>query len=82
MVSPLSDPSNPDATGPPIPFNRDYRLADWFFTGMYEYDLKYVYVTLDSLDEFLEAYPSVSRAHAVAVIELATRAVATPAAAE
>jgi uncharacterized protein (DUF433 family) len=35
-----------------------------------------------SLDEFLEAYPSVSRAHAVAVIELATRAVAMPAAAE
>jgi len=35
-----------------------------------------------SLDEFLEAYPSVSREHAVAVIELATKAVATPAAAE
>ena len=25
VVSPLSDPSNPDATGTPIPFNRDYR---------------------------------------------------------
>jgi lipoprotein-releasing system permease protein len=54
IVSPLSDPSNPDATGTPIPFNRDYRVAGTFFTGMYEYDLKYVYVTLDSLQEFLD----------------------------
>jgi lipoprotein-releasing system permease protein len=54
VVSPLSDPSNPDATGTPIPFNRDYRVAGVFFTGMYEYDLKYVYVTLDSLQEFLD----------------------------
>ena len=54
LVSPLSDPSNPDATGTPIPFNRDYRVAGTFFTGMYEYDLKYVYVSLDSLQEFLD----------------------------
>jgi lipoprotein-releasing system permease protein len=54
VVSPLSDPSNPDATGSPIPFNRDYRVAGSFYTGMYEYDLKYVYVTLDSLQEFLD----------------------------
>ncbi|MGE5184418.1 MAG: FtsX-like permease family protein [Acidobacteriota bacterium] len=59
VVSPLSDPSNPDATGTPIPFNRDYRVAGIFFTGMYEYDLKYVYVTLDSLDEFLDRGDSV-----------------------
>ncbi len=54
VVSPLSDPANPDANGTPIPFNRDYRVAGTFFTGMYEYDLKYVYVTLDSLQEFLD----------------------------
>jgi lipoprotein-releasing system permease protein len=54
IVSPLSDYSNPDATGTPIPFNRDYRVAGIFYTGMYEYDLKYVYVTLDSLQEFLD----------------------------
>jgi len=54
VVSPLSDPSNPDATGTPIPFNRDYRVAGVFYTGMYEYDLKYVYVTLDSLQDFLD----------------------------
>lgn len=35
-----------------------------------------------ALDEFLEAYPSVSRSHAVAVIDLATRAVAALDAAE
>src|SRR5262249_38036305 len=54
VVSPLSDPSNPDATGTPIPFNRDYRVAGIFYTGMYEYDLKYIYVTLDSLQTFLD----------------------------
>jgi len=54
VVSPLSDPSNPDATGTPIPFNRDYRVPGVFFTRMYEYDLKYVYVTLDSLQDFLD----------------------------
>jgi lipoprotein-releasing system permease protein len=54
VVSPLSDPSNPDATGTPIPFNRDYRVAGMFYTGMYEYDLKYVYVTLESLQDFLD----------------------------
>lgn len=54
IVSPLSDPANPDATGTPIPFNRDYRVAGVFYTGMYEYDLKYVYVTLDSLTDFLD----------------------------
>jgi lipoprotein-releasing system permease protein len=54
IVSPLSDPANPDATGTPIPFNRDYRVAGIFYTGMYEYDLKYVYVTLDSLTDFLD----------------------------
>ena len=54
VVSPLSDPANPDATGTPIPFNRDYRVAGVFFTGMYEYDLKFVYVTLDSLQDFLD----------------------------
>jgi lipoprotein-releasing system permease protein len=59
VVSPLSDPSNPDATGTPIPFNRDYRVAGVFYTGMYEYDLKYVYVTLDSLQDFLDRGESV-----------------------
>jgi len=54
VVSPLSDTSNPDATGTPIPFNRDYRVAGMFYTGMYEYDLKYVYVTLESLQDFLD----------------------------
>jgi lipoprotein-releasing system permease protein len=67
VVSPLSDPSNPDATGTPIPFNRDYRVAGVFFTGMYEYDLKYVYVTLDSLNEFLD------RGDTVEGIEVRTR---------
>lgn len=35
-----------------------------------------------SLEEFIEAYPSVSRAHALAVIDLASASVAKPAAAE
>ncbi|MEZ4402179.1 MAG: FtsX-like permease family protein [Kofleriaceae bacterium] len=53
LVSPLADPMNPDANGTPIPFNRDYRVAGQFYTGMYEYDLKLVYVSLDSLQRFL-----------------------------
>lgn len=53
LVSPLADPMNPDANGTPIPFNRDYRVAGQFFTGMYEYDLKLVYVSLDSFQSFL-----------------------------
>ncbi len=35
-----------------------------------------------TLEAFLDAYPSVSRAHAVAVIDLANKTVAAPAAAE
>ncbi len=54
VVSPLSDPSNPDATGTPIPFNRDFRVAGVFYSGMYEYDLKFVYVPLDALQSFLD----------------------------
>jgi lipoprotein-releasing system permease protein len=54
VVSPLSDPANPDATGTPIPFNRDFRVAGVFYTGMYEYDLKQVYVTLDAFQSFLD----------------------------
>jgi len=53
LVSPLADPMNPDANGTPIPFNRDYRVAGMFYTGMYEYDLKLIYVSLESLQEFL-----------------------------
>ena len=36
----------------------------------------------ETLAAFLEAYPSVSRAHAIAVIDLANRAVTAPVAAE
>jgi lipoprotein-releasing system permease protein len=54
LVSPFADPANPDATGTPIPFHRDYRVAGIFYTGMYEYDHKFVYVTLDSLQGFLQ----------------------------
>jgi lipoprotein-releasing system permease protein len=59
LVSPLSDPANPDATGTPIPYNRDYRVAGVFFTGMYEYDLKSVYVPLESLQDFLDLGDSI-----------------------
>jgi lipoprotein-releasing system permease protein len=54
LASPITNPANPDANGTPIPYNRDYRVAGTFFTGMYEYDLKFVYMTLDSLQTFLD----------------------------
>lgn len=49
IVSPLGD------LGPsgPIPRSRTYRVAGVFFTGMYEYDSKMVYVTLPQAQEFL-----------------------------
>jgi lipoprotein-releasing system permease protein len=52
MISPLSDPANPGAA--PIPFTRNLRVAGTFFTGMYEYDLKFVYVELRALQQFLD----------------------------
>jgi lipoprotein-releasing system permease protein len=54
VISPLSDASNPDTTGNPIPLHRDFRVAGVFYTGMYEYDLKFVYVPLDALQDFLD----------------------------
>jgi uncharacterized protein (DUF433 family) len=63
--------------------------ADWLggepcFTGR-RVPVKALFDYLKSghtLEEFLEDFPSVSRAHAVAVIDLANRAVAVPDAAE
>jgi lipoprotein-releasing system permease protein len=54
VVSPIMDPANPDANGSPTPLYRDYRVAGVFYTGMYEYDLKSVYVSLDSFQRFLD----------------------------
>jgi lipoprotein-releasing system permease protein len=54
VVSPIMDAANPDATGSPTPLYRDYRIAGVFYTGMYEYDLKSVYVSLESLQQFLD----------------------------
>ena len=36
------------------PYIKPYRVAGTFFTGMYEYDLKRVYVELGSLQDFLD----------------------------
>ncbi len=51
VISPLPDVS-PD--GLSIPRIKNYRIAGKFFSGMYEYDLKYVYCSLDSLQSFLD----------------------------
>ncbi len=51
VISPLPDTS-PD--GLSIPRLKNFRVAGRFFSGMYEYDLKYVYCSLSALQEFLD----------------------------
>ena len=50
VVSPLAQ----DTPAGPIPRTRPLRVAGIFFTGMYEYDLKLVYVPLPTLQTFLD----------------------------
>jgi lipoprotein-releasing system permease protein len=51
IISPLPDTS-PD--GLSIPRLQNFRIAGKFFSGMYEYDLKYVYCSLSALQSFLD----------------------------
>lgn len=51
VISPLPDTS-PD--GLSIPRLKNFRVAGRFFSGMYEYDLKYVYCSLQALQDFLD----------------------------
>ena len=49
VVSPLGD------LGPagPVPKSRPFRVAGIFYSGMYEYDMKYCYVLLPTAQQFL-----------------------------
>jgi lipoprotein-releasing system permease protein len=49
IVSPLGD------LGPsgPMPKSRPFRVAGIFYSGMYEYDMKSIYVTLETAQRFL-----------------------------
>lgn len=49
IISPLGD------IGPtgPMPRSRPFRIAGTFYTGMYEYDTKYVYMTIEAAQRFL-----------------------------
>ena len=51
IVTPLGD------LGPtgPMPKSRPFRVAGIFYSGMYEYDMKFAYVTLASAQRFLSA---------------------------
>ncbi|MCP4449534.1 MAG: ABC transporter permease [Myxococcales bacterium] len=51
VISPLPNTS-PD--GLSIPRLENFRVAGRFFSGMYEYDLKYVYCSLYALQDFLD----------------------------
>ena len=51
IISPIAGFS---PTGGPGPDMRWFRVAGKFYTGMYEYDLKFVYVDLRSLQSFLD----------------------------
>jgi lipoprotein-releasing system permease protein len=50
IVSPLAR----DTPAGPVPRTRYLRVAGSFFTGMYEYDFKFVYVALSTLQAFLD----------------------------
>ncbi|ADO73345.1 ABC transporter permease [Stigmatella aurantiaca] len=51
IVSPLGTEMGP--TGP-IPKNRVFRVAGIFYSGMYEYDAKFVYILLEEAQRFFE----------------------------
>lgn len=50
IISPLAE----DTPAGPVPRTRYLRVAGTFFTGMYEYDFKLVYVALSTLQSFLD----------------------------
>ncbi len=50
IVSPLAQ----DTPAGPMPRTAWFRVAGTFYTGMYEYDLKYIYVDLSELQSFLD----------------------------
>jgi lipoprotein-releasing system permease protein len=56
IVTPLG------ALGPtgPMPKSRPFRVAGIFYSGMYEYDMKFAYVTLASAQGFLNTGPELS----------------------
>lgn len=56
VVAPLG------ALGPsgPMPKSRPYRVAGIFYSGMYEYDMKFTYVGLETAQKFLGAESGVS----------------------
>ena len=56
VVTPLGD------LGPtgPMPKSRPFRVAGIFYSGMYEYDMKFAYVTLPAAQRFLGADQSAS----------------------
>lgn len=51
-VNPIGGGFGP--AGVPIPTVRTYRVAGVFYTGMYEYDTKWSYVTIPDAQEFLQ----------------------------
>lgn len=57
IVSPLSEELGPSG---PVPKARAFRVAGVFFTGMYEYDAKSVYVSLRAAQDFFDMGDSVT----------------------
>jgi lipoprotein-releasing system permease protein len=51
IVSPLGTELGPSG---PVPKNRAFRVAGIFYSGMYEYDSKFVYIDLDEAQKFFE----------------------------
>lgn len=51
IVSPLGTELGPSG---PVPKNRAFRVAGVFYSGMYEYDSKFVYISLEEAQKFFD----------------------------
>ncbi|NOY25974.1 MAG: ABC transporter permease [Oligoflexia bacterium] len=52
IINPIGGGTGP--MGMPMPYVRPYRVAGTFYSGMYEYDTKWTYVTIDDAQAFLK----------------------------
>jgi len=58
IISPVGGGMGP---GGPVPLIRTFRISAIFFSGLYEYDLGYIYTTLENAQDFFSTENSVDK---------------------